>query len=47
MKHVRDKSEFSYFVWAIYPEGNRIESWNRRRSKRLGGEGFEPPTYWV
>ena len=30
MKHVRDKSEFSYFGWAIYLEGNRIELWNRR-----------------
>ena len=30
MKHVVDKSEFGYFGWAIDPEGNRIELWNRR-----------------
>ena len=54
-----EKSEFGYFGWAMDPEGNRIELWQPPENSTcfavecawwdegMGGEGFEPPTYWV
>jgi hypothetical protein len=47
-----EKSEFGYFGWAMDRREIDLSCGSHRKSSlqrtnKMGGEGFEPPTYWV